>query len=75
MSDTAILWWNAVVTAGNVPATLNELRDLFYAKFRVSKTRQELKRELKEYKYVSGVSCLQMINTFHEICRKLDLPI
>ncbi len=31
LSDIAILWWNAVVAAGNVPITLNEVRDLFYA--------------------------------------------
>ncbi len=61
LSDTAILLWNGVLAAGNVPGTLNKLRDLFYTKFRVSKTIQELKRELKEYKYVPGMSCLPMI--------------
>ncbi len=39
------------------------------------KNRQELKRQLKECKYVAGVSCLPMINKFQEICRKLDLPL
>ncbi len=63
------------MVTGNVPATLNELRDVFFANFRVSKTRQELKKELKECKYVLGVSCLPMINKFQEICRKLDFPL
>ncbi len=32
LSDTAILWWNAVVGNGNIPTTVNQLRDLFYTK-------------------------------------------
>ncbi len=74
-SDTAMLWWNAVQANHEVPATLNALRDIFYAKFRVCKTRQKLKRELKDCKYIQGVSCLPMINKFQQICGKLELPI
>ncbi len=73
LSDTAILWWNAVIASGNIPGTINEQKDLLYTKFRVSKTRQELKRDIKECKYVPGVSCLSMTNKFQEICRNLDL--
>ncbi len=73
LSDSAILWWNAVVAIGNIPATVNQLKDLFYAKCRLTKTRQDLNRYLKECKYVPGVSCLLMINKFQKLCRKLDL--
>ncbi len=38
-----------------------------------NKTRQELKRELIKCKYIPGVSCLPMINTFEQICVKLEL--
>ncbi len=75
LSDTATLWWNSIIAGQNVPATLNALKYLFYAKFRVTKTRQELKRELRECKYIPGVSCLPMLNKFQEISNKLDLPL
>ncbi len=52
LTDTATLWWNSVIAENNVPSTLNAFNDLIYAKFRVSKTRLELKRECK---YVPGV--------------------
>ncbi len=64
LCNRATLWWNSVVLAANVPATLNGLKDFFFAKFRVAKTSQELRCEIRDCKYVPGVSCLHMLNKF-----------
>ncbi len=39
-----------VAVDANIPANLDELETMFYAKFRVAKTHKELKRELAECK-------------------------
>ncbi len=75
LSDTAILWWNTVLGSGNAPVTLDNLQQLFNAKFKIAKSRQELKHDLAECKYVLGVSSLPMINKFQQICDKLNLAL
>ncbi len=71
---TALLWWNGIAAA-NRPANLDGSRNLFYAKFRVIKSRSELKKELQTCKYVPSVTSLTMINKFQQIITKLEWPL
>jgi hypothetical protein len=74
LSGTALSWWRNI-PIGNRPALLDDLRDMFFAKFRVLKGRTQLKKELMECKYVPGVNCLTMINKFQDICNKLNYSL
>ncbi len=74
LSGTALQKFNDI-PAAQMPANINELRDAFYLKFRIAKTRLEWKKELQKCKYVPGSSTLPMLNRFQGICNKLNWPI
>ncbi len=63
LSGTALQWFNDI-PAANMPATVNNLQHDLFAKFRISKTRIEWKRELEKRKYIPGTRTLPMINKF-----------
>ncbi len=53
LSDTAILWWNALVATGNVPATLNELRDVFFCKVQSEQNKTGIEKGIKRMQICS----------------------
>ncbi len=58
-----------------MPATVNNLQYDLFAKFRITKTRLEWKKELEKCKYILGTSTLPMINKFQLYCGKLQWPL
>ncbi len=74
LSGTALQWFNNI-PAANMPANVNDLQHGFFAKFRIAKTMQEWKNEMKQCKYVPGTSTLHMINKFQLICGTFQWPL
>ncbi len=58
-----------------MPATVNNLQCDLFAKFRISKTRLEWKKELEKCKYIPCTSSLPMINKFQLYCGTLQWPL
>ncbi len=74
LSETALQWLNDI-PAANMPATLNDLHCNIFVKFRITKTRQEWKKELEQCNYVPGTINQPMINKFQLFCGKLQWPL
>ena len=57
-----------------LPANLDALEQLFFQKFRVAKTRKQLRDELSILKYEPGVAPVHIKNNFLSIAQKLQMP-
>jgi hypothetical protein len=71
LSLSASEWW-AGLTAAQIPANVAALEVLFFAKFRTTKTRQQLKAEIAGLKYEPGKPFRNMINKFQTLGNKLE---
>jgi hypothetical protein len=70
LSLSASEWW-ASLTDAQFPITVAALELLFFAKFRTTKTRQQLKSEIAGLKYEPGKPFRNMINKFQTLGTKL----
>lgn len=80
LSSDAKIWWDdrlaesrRVVNPVALPATLDALQVLFYTKYRIVKSKRQLRSEVATLKYEPGVSPIPLKNKFVAIARKLEL--
>ncbi len=72
LSKDALDWWtNLISDPTRVPNSMQELENVFYAKYRRHKTRTSWKKELELLKYQPGQSPLQAMNRFQYIASKI----
>ena len=81
LSKSAADWWQErlreAIRPNNpvpLPANLDALEQLFFQKFRVAKTRKQLRDELSILKYEPGVAPVHIKNKFLSIAQKLQMP-
>jgi len=74
ITGPCLSWWGTILQLPMYPGTVNEIQQVFFAKYRHVKSRSQYKAELNRLKYIPGESCLGMINKFVVIADKLEWP-